>query len=430
MTYDETINFLYAQLPQFQLIGAGAYKPGLQTVTDLEAWAGNPHRNFKCIHVAGTNGKGSTSHLLASVLHEAGYRVGLFTSPHLKDFRERIRIDGQMIPQTAVCDFTQRYLQALEQGKFKGLSCENPSFFELTTVMAFDWFSKQKVDVAVIEVGLGGRLDSTNIITPVLSIITSISFDHVALLGNTLEAIAGEKAGIIKHKVPVVVAKNPQSVYDVFTEKARQEETEIIFSDEVCTISATPCPPGQEFTISSPNLHLYCALGGYYVQENAAAVFAAIGVLRKTFDISDNAIADGFRQVVAGTGIRGRWEILSEHPLCICDTGHNEAGIRYVAQQLAATTHNRLHIVIGVVSDKDVTHILALLPKDATYYFTQASVPRALPATELALKAATFSLKGNCYDTVSKAYDAACQAAADDDLIFIGGSNFTVAEIL
>ena len=440
MTYEATLQYLYSQVPQFQLTGQSAYKPGLDNILSLDRFYGSPHRHFPCIHVAGTNGKGSVSHLLASVLQQAGYRVGLFTSPHLKDFRERIRVNGQMIAQEAVVRFVEAYRAHFEteQPDFQ------PSFFELTTEMAFCWFAEQKVDVAVIEVGLGGRLDSTNIITPVVSAITSISFDHVALLGDTLEKIAAEKAGIIKAGVPVAVARNPENVCRVLADKAGKEGAAYHYApDEVdleaADVLSLPLEKqpaggvGQVFQVKyrGQNLfpNLYCALGGWYVRENAQLVLTVLGLLAKQFcKIDETAVRKGFERV-GETGLRGRWEILQTRPLCICDTGHNEAGIRQVTAQLARTPHHRLHVVFGVVNDKDVTAMLGLLPKDALYYFTKASVPRALPETVLAEKAAAFGLRGQCYATVAEARRAALAAAADDDLIYIGGSNFVVAEL-
>lgn len=408
MNYSECIQYLYAQLPQFQVIGAGAYKPGLQNVEALDAWCGHPHETFPCVHVAGTNGKGSVSNLLASVLQEAGYKVGLFTSPHLKDFRERIRVNGQMISQEDVCRFTESYIEAKLEVQ--------PSFFELTTMMAFQYFAQQQVDIAIIEVGLGGRLDSTNIIRPILSVITSISFDHVALLGDTLPQIAKEKAGIIKPGVPVVVAENPEEVLAVVRAQARERKS--------------PICENLEDNRFKKLQGIDCALKGYYTAENARTVLMALDILAETFFINEDIIRRAFVNVLKNTGLRGRWEVLQEKPLCICDTGHNEAGIRYIVRQLLDTPHRRLHMVIGVVSDKDVDHILALLPKDALYYFTKASIPRALPEDELAEKAAAYALKGVTYPTVLQAKEAALKAASDDDLVFVGGSNFVVAEIL
>ncbi len=408
MNYSETIQYLYAQLPQFQMIGAGAYKPGLYNIEQLDAWCGHPHEAFPCIHVAGTNGKGSVSNLLASVLQEAGYKVGLFTSPHLKDFRERIRVNGEMVSEEYVCRFTEKFIQA-------ELALQ-PSFFELTTEMAFCYFAESGVDIAVIEVGLGGRLDSTNIIRPILSVITSISFDHVALLGNTLAQIAAEKAGIIKRGVPVVVGENPQEVMEVLKQTARERKAPLgdnLKDSRFAKLEGTDC-----------------ALKGLYTTENAKTVLMALDVLAESFLISEDDVRRGFLDVLKNTGLRGRWEVLQEKPLCICDTGHNEAGIRYIVKQLLATPHRRLHIVIGVVSDKDVCHMLALLPQEALYYFTKASVPRALPETELAEQASRYGLKGTCYATVAEAKSEALKSASDDDLVFVGGSNFVVAEII
>lgn len=408
MNYSQCIQYLYAQLPQFQVIGAGAYKPGLQNVEALDAWCSHPHESFPAIHVAGTNGKGSVSNLLASVLQEAGYKVGLFTSPHLKDFRERIRVNGEMISEEAVCRFTEDFIAAKLD--------IHPSFFELTTMMAFDYFARQQVDIAIIEVGLGGRLDSTNIIRPILSVITSISFDHVALLGDSLPQIAKEKAGIIKPGVPVVVGENPSEVMEVLRQEARARKAPIAYDLEDNRFKKL--------------LGLDCALKGYYTAENAKTVLMALDILAESFHITEQYLRDGFMNVLKNTGLRGRWEVLQDKPLCICDTGHNEAGIRYIVKQLLETPHRQLHMVIGVVSDKDVRHMLALLPQEAVYYFTKASIPRALPEEELAALAETYGLKGSVYPTVAEAKEAALRAAQDDDLVFVGGSNFVVAEIL
>ncbi len=436
MTYQEAIDYLYIKLPQFQLVGAGAYKPGLENAERLDEWAGHPHRRFKTIHVAGTNGKGSVSHLLASILQSAGYRVGLFTSPHLKDFRERIRVNGEMITKRAVSRFMQAYCREFDAPATPEFSRLAPSFFELTTTMAFDYFARSQVDVAVIEVGLGGRLDSTNIIRPELSVLTSISFDHMAILGDALEKIAGEKAGIIKAGIPVVVGHNRPEVVEVFRQKAESLASPCVLADDTFRLEAEESFPGQLLQVTALNdgrshyPSLFCALGGFYIRENALTVLTAVEQLRRSMEIPDAAVYEGFRDVVAKTGLRGRWEVLRRHPLCICDTGHNEDGIRYVVSQLRATPHEQLHIVFGMVSDKDVTHVLQLMPQEAVYYFTKAPVQRAMPETELAEKAAAFGLKGQCFATVPEALSAAMSAASDNDLIYVGGSNFVVAEVI
>lgn len=404
MTYDETIEYLFNSTPLFQNVGKAAYKEGLANTLALDDYFGHPHTQFKTIHVGGTNGKGSTSHSLASVLQSAGYKVGLFTSPHLKDFRERIRINGEMISQEYVVDFVEQHKNFFEP--------LNPSFFELTTAMAFKYFADKKVDVAVIEVGLGGRLDCTNIINPVLSIITNISFDHVNLLGNTLEKIASEKAGIIKHDVPVVVGETIPETYSVFEAKAKEVDTQIVFAEE------------KDF----PEIPF--ELGGDYQKKNLRTILTALSILKNTFDISNKNIRDGLSTVCEQTGLMGRWQTLKECPKTVCDVGHNVGGFEYIVKQLTRQQYKTLRIVIGMVNDKDINGVLSLLPKDAKYYFTKAQVARALQPEELQGKAKEFGLNGNCYPSVAEAYEAATAEASTDDFIFIGGSCFVVAEVV
>ena len=404
MTYDETIEYLFNSTPLFQNVGKAAYKEGLANTLALDEYFGHPHTKFKTIHVGGTNGKGSTSHSLASVLQSAGYKVGLFTSPHLKDFRERIRINGKMISEKYVVDFVEQ-----NRNFFEPLY---PSFFELTTAMAFKYFADEDVDVAVIEVGLGGRLDCTNIISPVLSIITNISFDHVNLLGNTLEKIASEKAGIIKHGVPVVIGETTSETRPVFEAKAKEVNTQIVFAEEK----------------DIPEIAF--ELGGDYQQKNLRTIITALSILRGTFDISEQNIRDGLGSVCERTGLMGRWQTLNECPKTVCDVGHNVGGFEYIVKQLARQQYKTLRIVIGMVNDKDVNGVLALLPKDAKYYFTRAKVARALQPEELQEKAKEYGLKGNCYPSVANAYEAAIREASTDDFIFVGGSCFVVAEVV
>lgn len=404
MTYDETIEYLFNSTPLFQNVGKAAYKEGLANTLALDEYFGHPHTKFKTIHVGGTNGKGSTSHSLASVLQSAGYKVGLFTSPHLKDFRERIRINGKMISEKYVVDFVEQ-----NRNFFEPLY---PSFFELTTAMAFKYFADENVDVAVIEVGLGGRLDCTNIISPVLSIITNISFDHVNLLGNTLEKIASEKAGIIKHGVPVVIGETTSETRPVFEAKAKEVNTQIVFAEEK----------------DIPEIAF--ELGGDYQQKNLRTIITALSILRGTFDISEHNIRDGLSSVCERTGLMGRWQTLNECPKTVCDVGHNVGGFEYIVKQLARQQYKTLRIVIGMVNDKDVNGVLALLPKDAKYYFTRAKVARALQPEELQDKAKEYGLKGNCYPSVANAYEAAIREASTDDFIFVGGSCFVVAEVV
>ena len=404
MTYEETVEYLFNSTPLFQNVGKDAYKEGLANTLALDAHFGHPHTTFKTIHVGGTNGKGSTSHSLASVLQCAGYKVGLFTSPHLKDFRERIRINGEMISEDYVVRFVEEH-----RGFFEPL---HPSFFELTTALAFKYFAEQKVDIAVIEVGLGGRLDCTNIISPVLSIITNISFDHVQFLGDTLEKIAGEKAGIIKHGVPVVIGETTPETRPVFESKAKTVDTDIVFAEE------------QEVD------EVPFELGGDYQKKNLRTILTALSILKHTFRISKEHILEGLSSVCQRTGLMGRWQTLNTCPMVVCDVGHNVGGFEYIVKQLARQKYNTLHIVIGMVNDKDINGVLALLPKHAKYYFTRAKVHRALQPEELQKKAKEYKLKGNCYSTVADAYKAAMQEASTDDFIFIGGSCFVVAEAL
>lgn len=427
MNYSETLDFLFNQIPFYQSTGSAAYKPGLQNIEALDAWCGSPHKKYPCIHVGGTNGKGSVSNLIASILQEAGYRTGLYTSPHLKDFRERIRVNGQLIPEQRVIDFTEHFRQEC--------TVVEPSFFELTTELAFQWFDEEKVDIAVIEVGLGGRLDSTNIIQPEVSVITNISFDHVGLLGDTLEKIAFEKAGILKKGVPAVIGKAEGSVRTVFEAQAKAVGAPIYWAFEEFPTRLGKTLGYNTLINCEGGIHLYndipCALTGLYQMENAATTLSIVERLRsKKYDIPDEAVYKGFSNVLINTGLRGRWETISVKPLVICDTGHNVAGLRFVTEQLRQTPHDRLHVVVGMVNDKDVSGVLKLLPKDAVYYFTKASIPRALHENELALLAGQFGLKGSSYPTVAEALAAAKKNCRPNDLVFVGGSNFVVAEAI
>ena len=439
MNYKEAIDYLFNVAPLFQNIGAGAYKEGLENTRTLDEHFGHPHRTYRTIHVAGTNGKGSVSHTLAAILQSAGYRVGLYTSPHLVDFRERIRVNGEMIPEERVIDFVEN-----ERSFFEPL---HPSFFELTTALAFQYFKEQQVDFAVIEVGLGGRLDCTNIITPQLSVITNISFDHTQFLGDTLEKIAHEKAGIIKSGVPVVIGETRNNdtatqqhpeIRKVFLDKALEVNTSITFAeekDEIINWSNGTCETRHFGTFNTQ-------LGGLCQQRNTATILAAVQQLGMQLPIE--AIHNGFAHVCELTGLMGRWQKIQENPTVICDTGHNPAGLQYISEQLRVTnceirnttqnselsTRNSLRIVLGMVGDKDVRTSLSLLPKDAVYYFTQASVKRAMPVQEIAALASEFGLRGDIYPTVSEAYQAALREASSNDLIFVGGSSFIVADLL
>ena len=420
MTYQETIDYLYHQLPLFERVGGAAYKAGLDTSIRMDDFLGNPHRRYKTIHVAGTNGKGSTSHMLAAILQAAGYKTGLYTSPHLKDFRERIRINGEMISQQKVIDFVQTYAATFEP--------LHPSFFELTMEMAFDYFAAEQVDVAVIEVGLGGRLDSTNIITPILSVITNISFDHQQFLGDTLEKIAAEKAGIMKPHVPVVIGEAEGSVKAVFTNHAQQVNSPLYFAEEILHLRHEE-HSDSFYDTGCGNIKL--GLKGLYQEKNLTTVLTAVNLLRQQdIELPVNSVQQGIERVIELTGLQGRWQVLQHHPLMICDTGHNEAGIRYVMQQLLQLSYRQLHIVFGMVNDKDPSKILPLLPKQATYYFTQAAIPRALECHQLQQQAVLYGLEGKVYVSVVEAINEAKRTANEDDVIFIGGSSYVVAEAL
>lgn len=422
-SYEALIEELYNRFPAFQQVGAGAYKPGLENAEALDAHFGHPHRSFRTIHVGGTNGKGSTSHTLAAILQKSNYRVGLYTSPHLADFRERIRINGEMIPREEV----ERFLSQHSDEAF----AFRPSFFELTTFMAFSYFASQKVDVAIIEVGLGGRLDTTNVITPDMSIITNISLDHVALLGHDHPTIAREKAGIIKSGIPAVIGEAEGDVRAVFQQRADEVDAPIFFAQEsLCMSSATPSRGGWLYTDTLAG-DVWGELGGLCQEKNAATILTAVAELRnRGYNIPDEAVREGFAHVTTLTGLQGRWQKIADAPLTICDTGHNIGGMQYIAQQLANTPCRNLRIVLGMVNDKDISGVLSLLPRHAHYYFTQASVARALSAQEVADIATKFGLQGNCFDNVTTAYAAAQKDACEDDLIFVGGSTFVVADLI
>ncbi len=428
MRYAEALNFLYSKLPMFTRVGAPAYKSGLGNIVALCAALGNPEKKIRSIHVAGTNGKGSTSHILASILQEAGYKTGLFTSPHLKDFRERIRINGRMIPARRIARFVEQNQTLLNELE--------PSFFEMNVALAFSYFEHENVDVAVIETGLGGRLDSTNLIQPDLSIITNISLDHADLLGNTLELIAGEKAGIIKHNVPVIISENQVDIQSVFENKASETGSRIRFaSNEIQwhTIEWTNDNPpylhlegnfnGKKWSVHSP-------LSGAYQSKNIAGVLLATDELQKRgYSLTDQNILEGIKKVTLNTGLKGRWEKLSDSPTIYCDTGHNEAGVAEVLQMISRISFDRLHLVWGMVGDKDVEKILEMLPKDAHFYFCKAKIPRAMDVNQLQKLAATKSLNGIAFTSVKRALANARKNAGPNDLIVVGGSTFVVAEV-
>ena len=416
MNYQETTEYLFNSTPVFEKIGAKAYKPGLQTTFALDDHFGHPHQKYKTIHIAGTNGKGSSSHTLAAILQSQGYKVGLYTSPHLVDFRERIRVNGECVPEQYVIDFVEE-----NRAFFEPL---HPSFFELTTAMALKYFAEQEVDYAVIEVGLGGRLDCTNIITPILSIITNISFDHTQFLGNTLAEIAGEKAGIIKPGVPVVIGEYLPETRPVFENKAKAENAPILFAQDF----------DADHLESSETFDVDMELKGSYQERNKKTILTALHILRQKLAISDEAIREGFAHVCELTGLRGRWEKLNDAPLTICDTGHNLAGWSYLAPQINAVKAETKHIVFGMVDDKDVAHVLQLLKEKlenrVKYYWTQPSTKRAIPVEKLSELALKLGLHGEIYHSVKEAYNAALKNAEKDDFVFVGGSSYVVADLL
>ncbi len=424
MDYKETIEYLFNSAPLFQNIGAGAYKEGLYNTKVLDEHFAHPHLSFKTIHVAGTNGKGSCSHTIASVLQEAGYKVGLYTSPHLVDFRERIRVNGKPISEQYVIDFVEH-----ERAFFEPL---HPSFFELTTAMAFKFFADEKVDVAVIEVGLGGRLDCTNIITPDVSIITNISFDHVQFLGDTLAKIASEKAGIIKPNIPVVIGETTPETKPVFISKAEEQNAPIIFAEEQDEVMGECLLAKGGFDYQTKTFGLITAeLGGLCQTKNTRTIIEALKqLIGKGYRITRQNVADGFASVCKNTGLMGRWQKLSDKPKVICDTGHNVGGIQYIVKQLELQEYDNLRIVMGMVNDKDISTVLSMMPKHAVYYFTQASVKRAMPCRDFKAKAVGYGLEGDAYPTVRQAYEAALHDASQNDLVFVGGSSFIVADLL
>jgi dihydrofolate synthase/folylpolyglutamate synthase len=428
MDYPQTLDYLLSKLPMYSRIGAAAYREDLTNTILLSESIGNPERRFRSVHIAGTNGKGSTSHMLAAIFQEAGYKTGLYTSPHLKDFRERIRINGKMIDEAAVCDFVDRIRPVSE--------AIDPSFFEVTVAMAFDYFARNNVDIAIVEVGLGGRLDSTNIITPDLAVITNISFDHMNLLGDTLSAIAAEKAGIIKNNIPVVIGEHHPETASIFRQKAARENAPLSFADQHryvtdwkygrhtldVEIATSPVAADVEwYTLD---------LAGIYQTRNILTVLEAVHMLRgRGWKLEAPVVHRALKQVKRLTGLHGRWEIIREHPDIVLDVAHNEAGIRQLLRQIEVTDHEELHIVLGLVKDKAIDTLLALLPREANYYFTRAQIPRALPENQLAAQAIAAGLKGHSYPTVTEALQAAKAAARPKDLIVVCGSVFVVAEV-
>ena len=424
MNYQETIDYLFNSTPVFERVGASAYKEGLYNTKALDEHFGHPHTKFKTIHVAGTNGKGSCSHTIAAILQSEGYKVGLYTSPHLIDFRERIRINGECISEQYVIDFVKD-----ERAFFEPL---HPSFFELTTALAFKYFAENNVDIAVIEVGLGGRLDCTNIITPILSIITNISFDHTQFLGNTLAKIAAEKAGIIKHGIPVVVGETTEETKPVFESRAKAEAAPICYAEDHMQIVKAEMNPKYGIVYKTKTYgDVHGELGGIYQEKNTNTVLNAVDQLVRMRVIRNaDSIRKGFANVCNLTGLMGRWQEISHSPLAICDTGHNVGGWQYLSRQIKQQPCNKLRIVFGMVDDKDISHVMAMLPKNATYYFTQATTHRAIPAARVGELGHEHSLHGKIFDNVGEAYKAAMHEANTDDFIFIGGSSYIVADLL
>ncbi|HNW98090.1 MAG TPA: Mur ligase family protein [Bacteroidales bacterium] len=438
MDYRQTLDYLYEQLPMFHRVGAAAYKADLNNTIAISELLKKPHLSFKSIHIAGTNGKGSVSHFLASIMQECGFKTGLYTSPHLKDFRERIKINGQMISEKYVVDFVEHYKTEFEKIK--------PSFFEWTVGLAFDYFRNEKVEIAIIETGLGGRLDSTNIITPEVSVITNISWDHSNLLGDTLEKIAIEKAGIIKENIPVIIGETQEHSGKIFLAKAKEKKSEIFFADKhfevknilqkfemqpLLELMLQPLDNSICSVFFKNDFKIVSELTGNYQTKNIITVCTVVDVLNKLgYDLKQKNILDGFAKVVRNTGILGRWQKLSDNPLTFCDTGHNVDGINEVLKQLQKISYHKLHIVFGVVNDKDIHKILPLLPENAMYYFCKASVPRALDDNELLTEAKKYNLNGTAYGSVQNAYKAAQSHATKNDLIYIGGSTFVVADII
>lgn len=424
MNYQETLNYLYNSTPVFEHVGAVAYKEGLQNTLALDKHFNHPHTNFKTIHIAGTNGKGSCSHSLASILQEAGYKVGLYTSPHLVDFRERIRVNGQCISKERVVKFVKD-----ERKFFEPL---HPSFFELTTALAFKYFDEQKVDIAIIEVGLGGRLDCTNIISPILSIITNISFDHTQFLGDTLAKIAAEKAGIIKRGVPVIIGEANEETRPVFQSKANEVNSDIVFAEDnaIVTSSLPIVDGGRKYNLSN-NSTLVGELSGDYQERNMNSILCACNILKQMNIIkNDDVIAKGLTNICKNTGLLGRWQTIQNNPTVVCDTGHNVGGWNYLAPQIKRQQCNQLRIVFGMVDDKDINSVMYLLPKNAIYYWTQAESKRAIKAERVAEIAIKHDLRGEIFDNVEVAYTKALQDSNKDDFVFVGGSSYIVADLL
>ena len=422
MNYQETVEYLFNSTPVFEHVGAVAYKEGLANTYKLDRHFGSPHKQYKTIHIAGTNGKGSCSHTIAAILQAAGYKVGLYTSPHLVDFRERIRVNGECVSEQYVVDFV-----AQERGFFEEL---HPSFFELTTAMAFKYFAEQHVDVAVIEVGLGGRLDCTNVITPVLSVITNIGLDHTQFLGNTLEKIAAEKAGIIKEHVPVVIGESRAETVGVFQAKAQEKHAEIYFAEDTPAIQRIEIrEDGTKVYHTGEYGTLVGELKGDYQDKNTNTILQAISLLTD-FKITMENVQEGFAHVVELTGIKGRWQVMNKYPFVVCDTGHNADAWKCLSKQIARQPYECKRVVFGMVDDKDIDTVMSMLPADVCYYFTQASTKRAIPVEKVAAIGKKYGLQGKEFRTVERAFCAAYDASGHDDFIFVGGSSYVVADLL
>ena len=428
MNYQETLEYLYSRFPTFHLTGGSAYKAGLENTLEIGRLTGNPHLSFKTIHIAGTNGKGSVSHMLASILQESGFRTALFTSPHLKDFRERVKVNGAMVSEAFVCQFVEQYKKDFERIE--------PSFFEMSFGLAMSWFKLQGAEIAVIETGMGGRLDSTNVVKPLLSVITNIGLDHTKFLGSGIAEIASEKAGIIKQNTPVIIGETHPESAPVFRATAAALNAELTFADETVLSSAIRADSAAEMLsltarMGAQEFRIHCPLTGSYQLKNVATVLCACLKLQEVIPpFGRLEIEKGIRNTLKNTRLQGRWQILSHKPLVICDIAHNPHGLEPVVNQILAQEYTKLHIVIGVVNDKDIDGMLKLLPQNATYYFCKAAIPRGLDALLLQKEGVKYGLKGDCYSSVSSALEAAKKYATADDLIFIGGSAFTVAEIL
>jgi dihydrofolate synthase / folylpolyglutamate synthase len=423
MDYKQTLNYLFSALPMYQRIGQAAYKADLKTTVSIDKYFEHPHKNFKSIHIAGTNGKGSVSHMIASVMQEAGYKTGLYTSPHLKDFRERIKVNGQMISQDYVVDFVKKNKRIFEDLE--------ASFFEMSVALAFKYFSDCKVEFAIIETGMGGRLDSTNIIKPILSIITNIGLDHTKFLGNTITEIASEKAGIIKQNIPVIIGETQSNSKPVFENVASKMNSDIFFADSDITIEYL-CKNLKYniFRLIPENKTFELDLKGNYQAKNLTTVIKSLDIMQKCgIKVSEDNIKNGLKNVINNTGLKGRWQVLNTTPLTICDIGHNVEGVSYIVEQILQQKFNKLRIIWGMVNDKDISQILQILPQNAYYYFTQAQIPRALPAEVIYNEAIKYGLQGEVIQNVEQAYNQAVLNSKKEDMIFIGGSTFVVSEI-